>query len=368
MKTLTQISFTPLLLMCAIAAGCGGNEEKAAPTQVAAKVNDTEITVYQVNNVLSKTQNVTPEVEQQVKREILDTLIDQQLARQQAIEMKLDRSPKVLQTLEAARTEILARAFVEQIAVTESKPNPDEIKKYYDGHPGLFAQRRLYSMEEISMPAQPGLAATLRDQAAKGRSLQDITGWLRTRQIRFTENRGVRAAEQLPLEHVEEMSSARDGETRVFELRGGIQVIRIVASKRAPVDEASARPRIQQFLLSQRTNEAVSREMKQVKTAAKIEYMGEFTISAAEAEEKARTLREAAAKTEAEKKAQAEAESIATSQAKEKAALEARERTDSIAKARAEADQARRAADAQTPRAPQAPLSSGTLDKGLRGL
>lgn len=360
---------TPLfLVLCALVAGCGSGEEKTATTQVAAKVNSTEITVYQVNNALARTPNVTPAAEQRVKRGILDNLIDKELARQQALEGKLDRSPDVLQTLESAKTEILGRAYAAQIAKAQPKPTPEEIRKYYDEHPALFSQRRVYSIEEISLPTQAGLAAMLREQTAKGGSLRDIAAWLKSRDIGFIPGSGVRAAEQLPFEHLDVMQAMKDGEIRVFEERGGIQVIRVVASKAAPVDEASAAPKIQQFLFNQRSAEAITREMKRIRDGAKIEYVGEFAMTAAEAETKAKALLEARATAEAEAKAKAEAVASAKEQARAKADIEAQDRADARARARAEAEQARRAAAAESSSSAQRQLPTQTIEKGVRGL
>lgn len=368
MNSRHRLYLPALLLLYAIIGGCGKGEEKPVTTQVAAKVNATEITVFQVNNVLAKTPNVTPAVEQRVKREILDNLIDQQLARQQAIESKLDRSPNVLQTLEAAKTEILARAYLEQIATAQPKATPDEIKAYYNAHPDLFAQRRIYNIEEISLPVQPGLADALRQQAEKLRSMQDIAAWLRSREIQFTANNGVRAAEQIPLEFLGNMQAMKDGEIRVFELRGGLQVIRVVASKAVPVDETTAAPKIRQFLFSQSSNSAIAKEMKQIREQAKIEYIGEFAVTAADAEAKTRLKMEAAAKAETAAKTKAEAEAVAKAQAKVQADAEAQNRTDAITKARVEAEQARRAAEAKSPASATQRAPAETIEKGARGL
>jgi EpsD family peptidyl-prolyl cis-trans isomerase len=368
MKPYHQASILPLLFLCTILDGCGNSKDKEVATQVAAKVNSTEITVYQVNNILAKTPNVTPAVAPRVKREILDNLIDQQLARQQAVESKLDRSPDVMQMLEAAKTEILARAYLARIAAAQPKPLPAEIKSYYDQHPALFSQRRIYSIEEISLPAQSNLANSLREETAKARSLQDIAALLKSQNIQFTANSGVRAAEQLPFEYLEKMQAMKDGESQLFELRGGIQVIRVVASKLVPVNEGDATPKIQQFLFTQRSNEVIIKEMKQIKERAKIEYVGEFSVPAAEAESAAKAQLEIKIRTELATKTKSEAETTAAAQAKTKATIEAQATADAIAKARTDANQARLAAEANAPPAILKQLPTETMEKGVRGL
>ena len=86
--------------------------------QVAAKVGTEEISVSQVNQLLRRTSTAgtSPQTAQAMGREVLEKLIDQQLAVEQAKETKLDRSPDVVSQIEAARREILARAYLQQIA------------------------------------------------------------------------------------------------------------------------------------------------------------------------------------------------------------------------------------------------------------
>ena len=281
--------FTALLLALALATGCGRKEDAAVATQVVARVNSDEITVHQINNVLARNQNITPEVAAQAKREILDRLIDQHLARQKAIENKLDRSPGVMQAIEAAKTEILARAYLAQIAAAIPKTATWEVQKYYKEHPELFAQRRLFDLEELAFVARSDVATGLRERLSKARSMQEIADWLQSQAVKFVVNRGVRAAEQIPLEILPEVQAMKEGQIQLFEAgRERFQVIRVVAYKAEPLDEASAAPRIQQFLLNRRSSEVIAKVMKKNKEQAKIEYVGDFAAGAAAAEANAK--------------------------------------------------------------------------------
>lgn len=348
----------PLLLAVAISPGCGKKEETKAATQVAARVNAEEITVHQVNNVLARNPNVKPEAAGEAKREILNRLIEQHLAKQEAVESKLDRSPNVMQAIEAARNEILARAHLEKIAAAQPRPTEGEVKKYYAEHPELFARRRVYSLEEILVAPQEGLAAELQGQVEKVRSMQDIAAWLNSRDAKFAANSGVRAAEQIPLEILPKLQEMTDGAIRLFEVgEGRFQVIRIVASKPAPIDEATATPRIQQFLFNRRSSEAVASEMKRLKDKARIAYVGEFAGGAAAAEAKA--------------KAEAEAKATAFAEAKGKEKAEAQVRAEELSRARKAGEaKARLEAETKARDTPSKPaqLPQETIEKGMRGL
>ncbi|MBI2290448.1 MAG: hypothetical protein HYU73_08965 [Betaproteobacteria bacterium] len=59
--------------------------------------------------------------------------------------------------------------------------------------------------------------------------------------------------------------------------------MRVVATVSSPVDEATALPRVQQFLFNQRSAAAIASEMKQLREKAKIEYVGEFAGAASAA-------------------------------------------------------------------------------------
>jgi EpsD family peptidyl-prolyl cis-trans isomerase len=265
-----------VLLAAAIAAGCGSGEDPPV-SQVAARVNAEEISVRAVDAALARSPNGRAQLTARAKREIVDKLIEQQLARQRAIEQKLDRAPQVVQAVEAARSEILARAYFEQIAEAQASPAPEEVRKYYLAHPELFAQRRLYTLEEIAIAGKPDIAVALQERVAKGESMQQIVDWLKAREVRHAVNRGARAAEQIPLEMLPRLQAMKDGEMQLIESGGdGAVVIRVAATQAAPIDEASAAPLIREFLLKRRSGDAVAAEMKRLKAQAKIEYMGEF--------------------------------------------------------------------------------------------
>ena len=77
------------LMIAALAAGCGDKKEEAAtdekaPTQVAAKVNDTEITVHQVNFALQRIPNLDKDQSKAASLQVVRSLVDQELLVQKA--------------------------------------------------------------------------------------------------------------------------------------------------------------------------------------------------------------------------------------------------------------------------------------------
>lgn len=275
--------FALSLLAAALALGlsaCGKKDETSAATQVAAKVGSEEITVHQLNQVLSRAAppaNTSPQAAKAMSRDVLEKLIDQQLAVDQATEDKLQRSPEVVSQLESSRRDILARAYLQKIVAALPKPTPEEAQKYYSEHPELFAQRRVFNMQEIAIAGvTPELVEELRAQVASGKSLEEIAAWLKAKDIKFGGNSATRAAEQIPLTLLAQIQKLKDGQTVAIQSPEALTVLRIASSQSAPVAPTVALPRIEQFLSNQRANEAVASNMKQLRTDAKITYMGEF--------------------------------------------------------------------------------------------
>ena len=279
--------FSLSLLALCIAVGltaCGSKEEKKPASQVAAKVNGSEISVHQINFLLARAGGAAnAEQAAKLRKDVLEKLIDQQLAVDQAVEKKLDRSPEVMSAIDAARREILARAYAEQIAAGQAKPTADEARDYFAKNPALFAERRVFNIQEMIIPEAASVAAPVREMIAAGKPMEEIAKFLKGKDVKFGGGSATRPAEQIPLELLPKVHALKDGQGLVLENGNSLTVMRLVASQAQPVPLEQALPRIQQFLANQRAGEAAAKEMKALRDKAQISYVGEFAGAAAPA-------------------------------------------------------------------------------------
>lgn len=273
------LKFASLCAALLSLAACSQTESHTPASQVAAKVNGAEISVHQINNVLARASGVTNDNAAQAKAEILDKLIDQQLAVEQSVTKKLDRTPNVMQAIEAAKRDILARAYLEQVASAQPKPSAEEVRKFYGEHPELFAQRRVYNLQELAIPANGPAAEEIKQLVAGSKSMQEIAAALRTKNIPFRANAGVSTAEQLPLEVLPKFHAMKDGETSIIQGPQALLIVHLVASQAQPIAEADAMARIEQFLANKHNADVIAREMKTLRDNAKIEKLGEFAAA-----------------------------------------------------------------------------------------
>ena len=278
---LRHLSIALLTAAALAAAGCGEKKKEPLPgNQVAARVNKEDVTLQQINLVLQQQRNLRPEQADQASRQILERLIDQELAVQKAESLKLDAEPRVQQQIDAARREIVARAYADKVSEGAAKPSPDEVRQYYQDKPALFSERRIYSIQELAIEARTDQAPVLRERLASSKTIAEFIDFLKTNDYRFAANQAVRAAEQLPMTVLEGLARMKDGQASINQGANGMVVTVLAGSRSQPVTEEQARPAIEQYLLNDRRRKLVEEDLKTLRAAAKIEYVGSFADAA----------------------------------------------------------------------------------------
>ncbi len=248
--------------------------------KLAARVNREEISERQVDAFIKQQPQARPEQGEALSRKALELLIDQELAVQKAEELRLHKDPKVLQQMEAARRQILAAAYADQVRAAAGKPGQEAVQRYYDANPALFAERRIYNLQRLDIEAPPEQLDTLRARLAASKNLTEFTAYLKAQNLRFAAQQTVAAANELPLASLGTLAQMKDGQSLLNRTPNGLQVVILLSSRPQPVDLERARPMIENFLSNQRRNEHWQQELKALRAAAKIEYQGRFAAPA----------------------------------------------------------------------------------------
>jgi EpsD family peptidyl-prolyl cis-trans isomerase len=258
-------------------AGCGDKKEgKEQATQVAAKVNSDEITVHQLNFELAKLGNLSPDQAKLASNQVLKSMVDQQLLVQKAVADKVDRDPQVVQSLEAARRQILAQALIQKLSANQVKPSDAEMADYYTKNPALFAERRIYRLQEINVQVTPANIESVKAQLQQTKNLGDFVNWLKMQNIPARAGQSTKSAEQLPLELLPRLSQLKDGQAMTFAVPGALNILVVAGSQAQPLTQEQAKPMIERYLGNAKKREAAEAELKALKEKAKIEYLGEY--------------------------------------------------------------------------------------------
>jgi EpsD family peptidyl-prolyl cis-trans isomerase len=267
------ICYAVLVLALTLAAGgCGrapqaATGEPRAAGQLAARVNGAEITL----------EPSGAEARAGDPRQALEKIIDRELLVQKALQAGLDREPRVKRAIESAQRQVLAQAYLERTAASTVKSTPEEITDFYAQNPALFAQRRIYRLREMTVAAASDKLDLVKSEVATAKNLDEAADWLKWRNFRVSAVTGAtQPAEQLPLAYLPQLMRLKEGEIAVFSTALGASVVQLVHAREAPLSEDQAAPLIEQFLIGRKRLALAAAEVKRLRGAASIEYMGDF--------------------------------------------------------------------------------------------
>jgi EpsD family peptidyl-prolyl cis-trans isomerase len=209
----------------------------------------------------------------------LDKVIDRELLVQKALAAKLDRDAQVAQAIEMARRQVLAQAWLDRAAATaaEARSTAEEVSAFYAENPGLFAQRRVYRLRELTVTLPAERIETVRSEAATSKDLDELAAWLKWRNLKVAPAFYTTApAEQLPIAFLPQLARMREGELAVFPVAQGATVVQLIGAQDAPLSEREAAPVIEQFIAGRKRLELAATEVRRLREAANIEYVGDF--------------------------------------------------------------------------------------------
>lgn len=274
-----------LISLGCLLTACEDHEKSAEPSQVAARVNSQDISVHQVEAVLQAQPGLVNRLGSKAVEKVLNSLIEQELAAQAAKASDLDHSPKVLQALELAKREVLARAYQDQLAARAVEPSSNEVDRYYDTKPDLFAQRRRFTLHDTVVDASASQLEALQARVQQMTQPDELEPALRSMGLRYSMRDQMRFAEELPAAVLQKIAPIATGHSVLVEREGGAEIFTLVSSESTPLSLTKARPIIKAFLMQERRRQRVEEGMKTLREAAKIEYVAKLMPAEPDASE-----------------------------------------------------------------------------------
>jgi EpsD family peptidyl-prolyl cis-trans isomerase len=223
-------------------------------------------------------ETATPEA----TRQAVASLIDEELLVQDALRGKLDRDPSIVQALEHARRQVLARAYAERAIYPKTAISVMEVEKYYRNNPALFENRKLYRGMVFTLQSADVSEALDRDLES-AHSADAVRGVLEKHEIRFETQLLDSAAENLPLDKVAQFAQANVGDLLSGrQPNGGSVLISLTSIDPRPLSFERAKPMIENYLLATRNSRTLKEHLKDERAAARISYGAGFTQDGAE--------------------------------------------------------------------------------------
>lgn len=267
----TRMLCAGLIVAAAGLSACGNKAKEAKPGQALASVNGAEITVMQLNEELQRA-GVGPSQQEAASKQLLQALIDRQLLQNEAAREKIERDPKVMQSIERAKSLIVAQEYLRKRIGNPPKPTATEVEDYFNKNPQFFAQRKQFNMNELVI-ATGDLTPALKAAADATKSLDDVAVWMDAHKVRFARSQVARSTADISPEMSDRLLRMPKGQLFIVKEGERTLLISIAEIREAPVPLAVAAPQIEQFLVNKRNKESAAAELARLRAAAKIEYL-----------------------------------------------------------------------------------------------
>jgi hypothetical protein len=129
----------------------------------------------------------------------------------------------------------------------------------------------------VNVPLPADRIADLQTRVQATRDTTELAALLKSQGFTLDPSQGRQvAAETLPLPLVAQLNPIAEGHSLALAAPAGLKIIHVQAARLAPVTLDQARGPIEQFLLNDRRRSTIEADIKSLRAAAKIEYLGKF--------------------------------------------------------------------------------------------
>lgn len=269
-----RLSRTPILVSClAVAVALSGCQKKATG-QVAAVVNGDEITLQEVNGAL-RTLNIPDGAEKDKARAtVVQRLIDKRLVEQQAKAAGTDRDPEFLTRQRDVDQTLLLEFYAKRVQDTLRVPDQAAINKFINDHPMNFANRTIFTVDQIRFPAPTDqtVLAGMKDL----HSLPAIMQYLTSKGIKLDRGASKIDSAQVPPQMMQQVLGLPPGEPFVVPTPQGVVASVITGKEVQPLSPEQAQPVAVQMMRAQELEKVIQQRLKDARAKAKIEYQPGF--------------------------------------------------------------------------------------------
>ena len=147
------------LVVALMASAC----QKKASGQTVAVVNGEEITASELNDALTTDSTFAGANTKDARAAELQKLIDRKLVVQQARKDGVDKSPEFVNQQRRMTEDLMINLMLSKRLNTSQVPSADEIGRFQAAHPEIFANREIWTLDQIiyPLPKNPSVNAKL---------------------------------------------------------------------------------------------------------------------------------------------------------------------------------------------------------------
>ncbi len=248
--------------------------EKKPGGQTVAVVNNEEITAADLNAELTNANASGADATKEARAQALERLVDRRLLAQQAKSDGIDKSPEFLNQQRRLTEDLLINLLISRQTNTQQVPTADDIAKFEASHPGMFAKREIWTLNQLNYPLPTDPSVNAKIVAAK--TLDELAQVLTAAGIQYTRGTKQFDTAVLPPNLYTQLTNLPAGGPFVAPGPGKEIASVITARQPAPFAPDQARQLALSQMKRNQANQLVGQRVKDLKAKAKITYQPGF--------------------------------------------------------------------------------------------
>jgi len=240
--------------------GCNFGSSPKAPTgQVVATVGNHEITVRQLQAELSRAISVPPAQQKEQRRAALNFIVERTVLADAARKQGIDKDPEFILLSQRATDTLLVQQLQAKMAAAVPAPTAEEATRFQAANPNLFAERKIFEVDQIRMNVPSDRAVLAKLQPLK--TLDEVASLLTQNKIPFQRGTStIDAIAQTP-QLVNAIVTLPPQEVFVFPSGNQVLINQIRNTRVEPFTGDAANKYALNVLKQERTQTAVQRQM-----------------------------------------------------------------------------------------------------------
>ena len=242
--------------------------------QVVAVVNGEEVTQAELNEEISQLPNTVVGDAEEIRRQVLQRIVDRRLMAQVAREERFDREPEFLIRERRLEEALLVQMFSQRLGESVQVPSGAEVDKYLSDNPGKFSERAAYLVDQIvfDFPEDEQVLKALEaDQ-----TLAEVEQTLERFDVEYARGTNSLDTAVVPTPVLDQIIALPAGEPFVLPVQGRVTVNVITQRQPVPTTEEEAAPLAAQQMRNESLQDLLRSRLEEAKTKAEIVYQDGF--------------------------------------------------------------------------------------------
>jgi EpsD family peptidyl-prolyl cis-trans isomerase len=256
---------------------CDQGAPKAPTGQVVASVGGREITRRELQTEMTGLTAATPAIQKEQQKAALQRLVQRAILVNAAKEQGVDKDPAFALLAQRATDMVMVQMLERKVLASVPAPSGEEVAQFMQTNPDMFAQRRLFDVEQIRMPL-PSDAKVIK-QLEPLKTMDEVAAFLAKQNISFQRGANVMDARGQDPKLLKAIIALPPGEIFILSSRSEVFLNQIRNTRLQPFEGKEATQFALNSLKAQRSREVVARQLRGYLSKAQqdVRMSAEFT-------------------------------------------------------------------------------------------